>query len=72
MGHDGRYPQIFPVEPSLGGEEKLKKLINKAKSYGYNIVGHDNASDAYTVSEQWDEKYLLKNKDGSFYKMDVW
>ena len=72
MGHDGRYPQIFPVEPSLGGEEKLKKLIDKAKSYGYNIVGHDNASDAYTVSEQWDEEYLLKNKDGSFYKMDVW
>ena len=72
MGHDGRYPQIFPVEPKLGGEEKLIKLIEKAKSYGYNIVGHDNASDAYTVSEQWDEEYLLKNQDGSFYKMDVW
>lgn len=72
MGHDGRYPQIFPVEPQLGGEERLKALIKKAKSYGYNIVGHDNASDAYTVSEQWDEEYLLKNKDGSRYGMDVW
>ena len=72
MGHDGRYPQIFPVEPKLGGEEKLMTLIQKAKNYGYNIVGHDNASDAYTVSEQWDEEYLLKNMDGSFYKMDVW
>lgn len=72
MGHDGRYPQIFPVEQKLGGEEKLKALINKAKACGYNIVGHDNASDAYTVSEQWDEEYLLKNQDGSFYKMDVW
>lgn len=71
-GHDGRYPQIFPVEPLLGGEEKLKKLIEKTKAYGYNIVGHDNASDAYTVSEQWDEEYLLKNKDGSFYTMDIW
>ena len=72
MGHDGRYPQIFPVEQKLGGEEKLKALIKKAKSYGYNMVGHDNASDAYTVSEQWDEEYLLKQKDGSFHKMDVW
>lgn len=72
MGHDGRYPQIFPVEPQLGGEEGLKALIKKAKSLGYNIVGHDNASDAYTVSEQWDEEYLLKNKDNSFYGMDVW
>lgn len=72
MGHDGRYPQIFPVEPLLGGEEKLKALIKKAKSNGYNIVGHDNASDAYTVSEQWDEEYLLKNNDGSLHKMDIW
>lgn len=72
MGHDGRYPQIFPVEAKLGGEEKLKELTQKAKAYGYNIVGHDNASDAYTVSEQWDEEYLLKNSDGSLYKMDVW
>lgn len=72
MGHDGRYPQIFPVEPKLGGEEKLIELIKKARAYGYNMVGHDNASDAYTVSEQWDEEYLLKNQDGSFYKMDVW
>lgn len=72
MGHDGRYPQIFPVEPLLGGEEKLKALIKKAKANGYNIVGHDNASDAYTVSEQWDEEYLLKNNDGSLHKMDIW
>jgi len=50
----------------------LKALIKKAKSYGYNMVGHDNASDAYTVSEQWDEEYLLKKKDSSFHKMDVW
>ncbi len=72
MGHDGRYPQIFPVEPLLGGEEKLKELISKTKSLGYNIVGHDNASDAYTVSELWDEEYLLKNNDGSLHKIDIW
>lgn len=23
-GHDGRFPQIFPVEPKLGGAENLK------------------------------------------------
>lgn len=72
MGHDGRYPQIFPVEPKLGGEEKLRKLIAHAKECGYNMVGHDNSCDAYTVSEQWDEEYLLKNQDGSLQKMDVW
>lgn len=72
MGHDGRYPQIFPVEPKLGGEEKLKKLIKKTKDYGYNIIGHDNASDAYTVSELWDEEYLLKTRSGDLHGMDIW
>lgn len=72
MGHDGRYPQVFPVEPKLGGEERLRELIRKTKGYGYNIVGHTNASDAYTVSELWDEEYLLKTRDGGFYTMDVW
>lgn len=72
MGHDGRYPQIFPPEPKLGGEEKLRELIKKVKSCGYNIVGHTNGSDAYTVSELWDEEYLLRKRDGRFYTMDVW
>ena len=72
MGHDGRYPQIFPVEPTLGGEERLRALIKKTKSLGFNITGHTNGSDAYTVSELWDEDYLLRNRDGSFYTMDVW
>ena len=26
-GHDGRWPQAFPVEPALGGEEELHWLI---------------------------------------------
>ena len=72
MGHDGRFPQILPVEPALGGEEKLRRVIKKAKDYGYSMVGHDNAHDAYTVSEEWDEEYLSKQKDGSFFKMDIW
>ncbi|MCK5844441.1 MAG: hypothetical protein KAG97_07015, partial [Victivallales bacterium] len=29
-GHDGAYPTRFPVEPALGGEEGLRKLIAKA------------------------------------------
>ena len=32
-GHDGRWPQIFPVEESLGGEEKLRAVIKKAQGW---------------------------------------
>jgi len=67
-GHDGRFPQIFPVDPRLGGEERMIALINKMKEHGYNIVCHDDATAAYTIADCFDEEYLLKNKDGSLYK----
>ncbi len=67
-GHDGRFPQIFPVEESLGGEEGLRKLIGEVKELGYNIVCHDSSTAAYRIADCWDEEYILKNKDGSLYK----
>lgn len=67
-GHDGRFPQIFPVEEKLGGEEALRHLIRTVKELGYGIVCHDDATAAYRIADCWDEEYILKHKDGSLYK----
>ena len=67
-GHDGRFPQIFPVEPKLGGEKKLRSVIKKIQNYGYNCVCHDDEAGVYTIADCFDEEYLLKNKDGSVKK----
>ena len=68
-GHDGRDPDIFPVEEALGGEEALKALIRKAQDNGYQIVGHTNHTDIYSISKEWlDGKYVCKNPDGSLQK----
>ncbi len=69
-GHDGRWPQCFPVEPELGGEEKLRAVIKKAQDMGYQMVCHSNSTDTYSVSELWDKDDLLINKDGSYPKDD--
>lgn len=74
-GHDGRYPQIFPVDPRLGGEAKLREAIQKAQAAGYQIVCHTNYSDAYRASQiggLWDEGYLLRAKGGSIVKGGQW
>ena len=63
-GHDGRWPQIFPVEEGLGGEDKLRAVIKKAQGLGYQIVGHGNHYDAYLIADCWDGEYILKNQDG--------
>lgn len=71
-GHDGRWPQIFPVEEGLGGEAKLRALIAKAQRMGYQIVGHTNSSDGYRIADCWDEDLPVKTAEGKPFSNAVW
>ena len=75
-GHDGRWPQLFPVEPRLGGEMSLRELIVCAQTNGYMIVCHNNYSDAYSVSAiggRWmPEKYVIRSRNGEYDKGGTW
>lgn len=64
-GHDGRFPQLFPVEEGLGGEEELVKTIEYVKSLGYRISTHTNLQDSYEIADcfSWDE--IAHQKDGT-------
>ena len=64
-GHDGRWPQHFPVEPLLGGEEGLRALIKKAQAMGYQIVCHTNTTDSYSIADNYSPDITRRNKDGS-------
>ena len=71
-GHDGRYPQIFPVEPVLGGEKELRTTIQHGQSLGYQMVAHDCYYGAYRISEDWNEEYIRKKADGKMEKGGAW
>ena len=71
-GHDGAYPQKFPVEPALGGEEGLRKLIAKAKGMGYQIVPHDNITSMYLAAQTYDPEVLLRNEDNTPVLGGIW
>lgn len=64
-GHDGRYPQLFPVEKRLGGEEKLKELIKYAQDKGFQIVCHTNSTDCYSIANTYSDDIVAKTPDGS-------
>ena len=59
-GHDGRYPDMFPVEEKLGGEERLLNLVQYAKKNGYQIVCHTNSTDCYSISERFSKDIVIK------------
>ena len=69
-GHDGRWPQVFPVEEELGGEEGLLKLIAEAKRLGYHVTCHTNAKGAYTIANNFNEDDIIRNEDGSLNKIE--
>ncbi len=71
-GHDGRYPQILPVEPALGGEAKLRELIAYVQAKGYRIAAHDNHYDAYRISEDPFDDLLIRTQDGGALKDGIW
>lgn len=53
-GHDGAFPQLFPVETGCGGEAELKKTIDSVDQSGYPLSLHDNYFDGYTLAENFD------------------
>jgi len=61
-GHDGAFPQLFPVEPVLGGEVALRQCIRDVQSLGYAIVAHGNYNDAYMLADSFDLEFV-KEKD---------
>ncbi|MBQ8859585.1 MAG: hypothetical protein IJ012_07375 [Clostridia bacterium] len=63
-GHDGRFPQIFPADPRLGGNEGMRKAIEYVKSLGYRISTHTITMDAYEIADtfSWDE--ITQNRAG--------
>jgi len=67
-GHDGRFPQLFPVEQAFGGEEELRSAIAHGQSLGYQIVSHDCYDDSYRISKDWNEENVRKKADGQLWK----
>ncbi|MBR4887521.1 MAG: hypothetical protein IKU17_00065 [Clostridia bacterium] len=63
-GHDGRWPQIFPVEEACGGEEGLRRLIAHGEELGYRVCSHTNLSDAYSIADTWDREDIIRKKNG--------
>ena len=57
-GHDGRFPQNYPVDKRYGSDEDLKEFIKYAQKLGYHVVCHTNSVCAYEVADNWDKDAL--------------
>lgn len=70
-GHDGRWPQILPVEESIGGEEGLKKVIKRANELGYAMTNHTNNIFAFSIADRFCEDDIAITREGEKSVEDV-
>jgi hypothetical protein len=64
-GHDGAFPQLFPVASEFGGENELRRTINRSTELGYPMSLFDNYYDSYSLANNFDETLIARNYDGS-------
>ncbi|MBQ7089525.1 MAG: hypothetical protein IJN82_00230, partial [Clostridia bacterium] len=71
-GHDGRYPQLFPADPRLGGNEEFKKTIDHVKALGYRLSTHTNSGDCYTIADTFDWNDVALDQNGNYVQIGQW
>ena len=64
-GHDGRWPQVLPIDEEFGGEAALARTIKRAEELGYLLTNHTNITDNYTIADCYNESLITRKKDGS-------
>ena len=68
-GYDGRYPDVWPPEPSLGSADELKNIL--AEGDPFTVGLHDNYQDMYEHSPSFPEGVVIR-KNGSFLAGGMW
>lgn len=71
-GHDGAFPQLFPVEKKIGGEEAMHRAIRHIKSLGYRVGVHDNYIDTYTLADNLDRSDWMRDSSGKVITGECW
>lgn len=70
-GHDGRWPQLLPIEDSIGGQEQLEEICRYGQSLGYQMTVHTNSTEMYQISNDWDENALVVMENGDYSKDEI-
>jgi len=72
MGYDREHVDMWPPAEKAGGIKGLKQACKAVKSKGYLFALHDNYDDFYPDAPSYDERFILRDKDGSLHQGGVW
>ena len=71
-GYDNQHPDILPTAPECGGDSAFSDCARRVMQLGYLFCLHDNYQDIYRDSPSWDERYIMKTRDGKLARGGHW
>ena len=71
-GYDGRYPDMFPVEPAIGGEKGFRSFAAKCRALGYQISAEVDYTEMYGPADRFNLDLACRYANGQFPDGGFW
>ncbi len=71
-GHDGKCPTYLPVDDRVGGNAKMRELIDWARENDVQLGVHTSHGGAYSCSDEFDVDDLIRHRTGEYWQSVIW
>ena len=71
-GYDGRYPDMFPVEPAIGGEEGFRALARRCRDLGFQMSAEVDYTEMYETADRFSLDLACRYANGQFPDGGFW
>ena len=71
-GYDGRYPDMFPVEPAIGGEAGFKAFAERCNTLGFQMSAEVDYTEMYGPADRFSLDLACRYANGQFPDGGFW
>ena len=71
-GYDGRYPDMFPVEPAIGGEDGFRALAKRCRDLGFQMSAEVDYAEMYGPADRFNLDLACRFANGQFPDGGFW
>ena len=71
-GYDGRYPDMFPVEPAIGGEDGFRALAKRCNALGFQMSAEVDYTEMYGPADRFNLDLACRYANGQFPDGGFW
>lgn len=71
-GYDGRYPDMFPVEPAIGGEAGFRAFAERCNTLGFQMSAEVDYTEMYGPADRFSLDLACRYANGQFPDGGFW